>query len=50
MQEDLKQLVTLKQSLSVLEGSEKKLNSIKTLILLADQFHLFVFIPTLVAA
>lgn len=49
MQEDLKQPVTLRQSLSVLEGSEKKLNSIKTAILLAGQFHLFVFIPTLVA-
>lgn len=36
MQEDLKQPVTLKQSLSVLESSKKKLNSIRTAILLAD--------------
>lgn len=48
MQEDLKRPFTLRQSLSVLEGSEEKLNGIiKTAGLLVDQFQSFVFVPTL---
>lgn len=48
--EDLKQPFSFRQRPSVLEGSEKKLNSIiKTVILFADQFQLLGYISVLVA-